>query len=473
MRRLLLIVAVAAALAGCPSPAECGPTASCVDAGPSTVDARAADVSTVPADAPPVDGPVSGGCALPAPFDVGATYTTTLHVAVGGTGGGSEADPFGSIEDAAALATPGTRIVVHAGTYAGGLYVSDLAGTAAAPIAIVGEPGAVLEGGGEALHLSNVAYLVLEGLEARGSTANGINVDDGADGTASAHVVFRDLFIHDIGTGGNNDCLKLSGLDDFWVLGSEFSGCDAGDAIDMVGCHDAIVAGNHFHDSPGSGGVQMKGGSADVLVHGNLFEDQAGRSINAGGSTGLEYFRPLEAPHEAARLRIVANVFVRSGDTPIAFVGCDACVFAHNTVIDPGTRVSRILQESTDARFVPSRNGLFVDNIVVYEASVVSFADRFVNVGPGTAPATFTYGSNLWYARDDPSRAPMIPASIPPETGSISGMDPMLDASAGIPAASPAAGLGRVLSEVAGLPDRAGRCRPSPPAAGAYEPAGP
>jgi len=312
---------------------------------------------------------------------------------------------------------------------------------------------------------------VLEGLEARGSTANGINVDDGADGTPSDFVVFRDLYVHDIGGGGNNDCLKLSGLSDFWVVGSELSGCDAGDAIDMVGCHDGIVAANHFHDSPGSGGVQMKGGSADVLVHGNLFTDMGGRSINAGGSTGLEFFRPIDAPHEAARLRIVANVFVRSGDTPIAFVGCDACVFAHNTVVDPQTRVSRILQESTDARFVPSREGIFVNNVVVYEASVVSFSDRFVNVGGGTAPETFTFGSNLWYARDMPSSPPMIPSPIPAETGSISGMDPMLDASFGISASSPAVGLGRALAEVAGLPDRAGRCRASPPAVGAYEPA--
>ncbi len=36
---------------------------------------------------------------------------------------------------------------------------------------------------------------------------------------------FRNLAIRDIGTGGNNDCLKLSGANDFWVLDSEFSNC--------------------------------------------------------------------------------------------------------------------------------------------------------------------------------------------------------------------------------------------------------
>lgn len=451
----------------CPStPAACPPR---TDVGP--IDAPPMDATSVDAPiAPGTDAPVTSACTLRQPFDVGVTYTRTLHVTVGGTGDGSSmASALGDIEEALGDATPGTRIVVHPGVYTGGLYVSGITGTATAPIALHGEPGAILEGGGEALHVSASEYLVIEGFEARNTTANGINVDDGGDGSGGNHLVFRDLHIHHVGTGGNSDCLKLSGLDDFWVLGSEMHDCNAGDAIDMVGCHDAVIAGSHFHDSPGNG-VQGKGGSADVLMHGNLFERIAQRSVNAGGSTGLEFFRPIDAPHEAARLMIVANVIVEPGDTPIAYVGCDACVFAFNTVVEPGMRIARILQETTDARFVPSRNGLFVNNLVVYEASVVSSSFRFVNIGGDTAPETFTFGSNLWYASDSPSTAPMIPAPIPAETGSISGMAPMLAADFTIPAASPAVGLGREVAALAGIPDRVGRCRGTPPAAGAYEP---
>ena len=60
---------------------------------------------------------------------------------------------------------------------------------------------------------------------------------------------------------------------------------------DHVGCHRGFIHGCAFSDSSG-GGIQMKGGSSDILVHGNTFTDIAARAINAGGSTGLPYFPP-------------------------------------------------------------------------------------------------------------------------------------------------------------------------------------
>src|SRR5688572_2724467 len=165
-------------LAGC----SCGPDCpSCpADTGgrdaPGT-DAPGADVPGLDApgtDAPGTDAPIASGCTLPQPFDVGFVYTRTIHVAVGGTGDGSSAaSAMGDIEAALGMATPGTEVRVRAGVYAGGLYVSGIVGTAAAPIALRGEPGAILEGGGEALHVSASEYLVIEGFEARMTTANG------------------------------------------------------------------------------------------------------------------------------------------------------------------------------------------------------------------------------------------------------------------------------------------------------------
>jgi hypothetical protein len=365
---------------------------------------------------------------------------------------------------------------MHAGTYLGTTYAGSLEGTADAPIAIVGEGEAVLDadGASEVLHVAEARYVVVEHLTLQNATVNGINVDDGGTyDTPAEYVVMRDLVVRSIGTGGNNDCIKLSGLDRFLLTGSDVSGCNAGDAVDMVGCHDGVIAANRFHDTPGSGGIQAKGGSSGTLIHGNVFVGVAGRSINAGGSTGLEFFRPLDAPYEAAGLRIVANVFVRSGDTPIAFVGCDGCVFANNTVIDPQTRVTRILQETVDARLVPCRNGVFVNNVVVFQTGVIGNPDRFANVGPDTAPETFGFGSNLWFATDDPGwTGPTLPAPIPAETGSVIGQDPAFeDAAAGnydVPATSPVRGAGRTAQNSPG--DFAGRCWGDPPAIGAFQP---
>ena len=55
--------------------------------------------------------------------------------------------------------------------------------------------------------------MIIHDLEVRNTTANGINADDGSDyanADASRFLIFRNLFIHDIGSGGNQDCLKLS-----------------------------------------------------------------------------------------------------------------------------------------------------------------------------------------------------------------------------------------------------------------------
>jgi hypothetical protein len=416
--------------------------------------------------------------ALAEPFDGGATYSRTLHVSPKGSasGNGSAEAPLDSIRTAVRLATPGTRILVQAGTYSGSTTLTGLRGEAGRPIAIVAAGEVVLDAAGASTVLagSDLRYVVVEGFTLRGAATHGIHIDDGGSyDTPTEHLVLRRLTVAGAGSGGNNDCIKLSGVDRFFVLDSEAWGCNRGEIIDMVGCHEGLIAGNYFHD-PVASGVQAKGGSADILIHGNVFADIPGRAVNAGGSTGLEFFRPLEAPYEAGRIRVLGNVFVRNGSmsgASIAYVGCEECVFAHNTVVEPRTWVARILQETTGERFVPSRNGLFVNNLVVLRQADLR---TIVNVGPGTAPGTFVFGSNLWYALDQgPGWAgPTLAGGIMPETGSVIQREPrFVDDERGdyhIPLTSPARGAGRDLT-LPTPPDFDGRCWSNPPAIGAFE----
>jgi hypothetical protein len=316
-----------------------------------------------------------------------------------------------------------------------------------------------------------VSFVIVHDLEVTAQTANGINVDDEETASGNTHdLVFRDLFVHDIGDGGNQDCLKLSGVDRFHVLGSEFAGCSGGSAIDHVGCHQGVVAENLFRDLAGNG-VQSKGGSDDIEITRNRFESAGERAVNMGGSTGFEFFRPALSTSgmnfEARDIRVTANLFV-GGVSPIAFVGCVDCLAANNTLIDPERWVVRILQETTSTTeyaFSPASNGRFVNNLVYYSLGALS---THVNVGADTSPETFTFSNNLWYAHDAPEDSE--PGSLPvTESAGVYGADPgFLGADdRHVDASSPASAAGMTLENV--TTDLDGQCYASPPTIGAYE----
>ena len=436
------------------------------------------------------DGGPDGADDLPAQcgelltFENGKTPASYLHVAVEGSdssGDGSPERPFATISRAVRAAAPGVAVVVHAGTYAGGNWIENLRGTAEAPIWLggaTGEPRPVIEGGGEGLHLVKPRYVIVHDLEVRQAANNGINCDDGgeyADEDAARFVVFRDLDIHDIGGDGNQDCLKLSGLNDFWVLESHFARCGgnmSGSGIDHVGCHRGVIASCFFEQNSGNA-VQCKGGSADLDIVRNAMIEPGERAVNLGGSTGFEFFRPplsADQPNaEARRIRVQANVIV-GGTAALAFVGCIDCLAAHNTIITPRRWLIRILQETTSQGeyvFEPCGNNAVVNNIFYFDRSVIS---TYVNIGSNTAPETFNFAGNLWYARDDPaSSRPQLPVE---ETSGIYGQDPgFVDASQGdwhIGPSSPAANSGVNWPDLTAT-DRDGRCFGSPPSRGAYQ----
>jgi hypothetical protein len=418
-------------------------------------------------------------------FENGLQPAAVLHVATGGndsTGNGSAGNPFASIERAAQVATPGTAIRVHAGTYAGGQYLEGLAGTPAAPIWIGGAPGEarpVLEGGAEAIHFTRVRYLVVHDLEVRNTTANGINMDDGGDVNdpdATRHVVFRNLYIHHIGTGGNNDCLKLSGVNDYFVLDSEIGFCSTGGSgIDHVGCRGGLIAGNYFHDTGNA--IQAKGGSEDIEIRENRFVNGGGRTLNIGGSTGFAFFRPplstTQPNFEARDIRVVANVIEGDTQAPIAFVGAVNSLAAHNTIVAPSSRwLLRILQETPSASppytFLQSGNNTVAGNVFYFSTTNPPFSVH-LNIGGDTAPATFTFARNLWYSYSNPAQSqPGLPVA---EANGIYGQSPVFaDAPGGdyrLGHGSPAAFSGATLAGVV-TDFRCARYAPAP-SRGAFE----
>jgi len=362
------------------------------------------------------------------PFDRHAVYHRTVHVHPDGddaSGNGTPDAPVGTVTRAMRDVAPGTRVVLAPGRHAPIGSLSDLRGEPGAPIAIIGAEGSIIDGRltdevTAGLHLSNPSYVVLEGLTVENAYPHGISIDDGGDyATPAGPVILRGLALRNIGRGKNNDCLKLSGVDDFQVLESEFANCDKGEAIDMVGCHRGFISGNTFRKTPLTA-VQTKGGSSDIVIHGNRFIEVTARSVSMGGHTGDSYFRPLDAPYEAARIQALSNIFYRSGDTAIAFTGCIECLAARNTIIDPQGHVLRLLEEHPDRAV--GRDGRFAYNIVVFKSKM---ARELVGAAADSQPQAFSISSNLWYALDRES----VPATthdrrFPSDEQAVLGVDP-------------------------------------------------
>jgi len=189
----------------------------------------------------------------------------------------------------------------------------------------------------------------------------------------------------------------MSGVDHFVVRRCRFEGW-GGSGIDMVGCHHGAVEDCTFIGRPGfsqSNGVQLKGGTEDVLVQCCFFKNAGQRSVNLGGSTGLQFFRPRVNDYEARNITVAGNRFVGSM-VPVAWVTADGGHVHHNTIVLPDKWVLRILQESGDARFKPCHDGVFEHNLIVFDSKI----QTFVNIGPRTSPKTFRFRHNAWHDLD-------------------------------------------------------------------------
>lgn len=322
---------------------------------------------------------------------------------------------------------PGTKILLKPGNYDGGMHFTDVRGEGDKRITLGSvDPAnpARIVGGGSGLQFSDPCFLNIQDLIIERATGNGLNIDDGGTyGTPAHHITIKNVQVYDLPK-GNHDGIKLSGLQNFEVVNCTVDRW-GGSAIDMVGCSSGVVMNCTFKRG-GDSGVQCKGGSVNITVSGNRFEDFGQRGINLGGSTGLDYFRPplTNLPrsdrYEAKDVQVWDNTFI-GGVAPIAFVGSVGCKVTYNTIYSPGRWAIRILQETTDASFSPASEGIFTDNLIVFRSS--NWASGGVNIGPGTSPQTFKFARNQWFCEDAPDRSrPNLPTE---ESEGIYGKDPL------------------------------------------------
>lgn len=335
------------------------------------------------------------------------------------------AGPVVVVRDAAQLRAalgalkPGTTLRIGPGEYPGGQSVRGVARLTVEALDAKNPPH--FKGGSGGWHFSQCDGLTVRDLRVSGQRAGGLNFDDGGQSARPTRgVTLERVEVSDIGAQGNHDAIKVSGLTGLTVRDCVITGW-GGQGIDLVGCHQTLITGCRFTGKPGfsaSAGVQIKGGSSDVTVEKCRFTKAGERAVNIGGSTGLSFFRPPGARHEATRV-VVRDCVIEGGLCAAAFVGVDGAEFTGNTVLFPERWVFRILQETRGENFVPSRNGLVKGNRIVFRAAQMR---EVVNVGGGTAPETFRFEGNQWFAEDRPAASkPRLPVA---EKDGVYGRDP-------------------------------------------------
>jgi hypothetical protein len=330
-------------------------------------------------------------------------------------------------------AKPNTKILLKPGEYEGGLFFENVRGKPNNPIIIAALDHAnppVIKGGGECLHFSEAAYLEVHNLMLVGARYNGLNIDDGGSfDTPAHHIKLIGIIVRDIGPQGNCDGIKLSGVTDFRLENCVIERWgDGGQGIDMVGCHNGIIANCilRFEDDKGFG-IQAKGGSRKIRIVRCRLEHAGARAIQLGGSTGLQFFRPpLQSgrSHAEARNSTVEGCTIIGSTAAIAFTGMEDATVRFNTIYRPKRWAIRILQETREEGFIPCRNGAFTDNLIVFRSD--EWMEGGVNIGPFTAPHTFTFARNWWFCMDKPGQSrPRLPV---PEKDGVYGVDPKLRA---------------------------------------------
>jgi len=123
-------------------------------------------------------------------------------------------ESFGSIDD---LLGPGDRVVLLAGVHDDSLLITNVHGSADAPIIVTGQLDAdgdfatVLDGG--YIRVRNSTHLMIRDLEAVGSTSrHGIEADpDSAGAKLTQDITFRHIYVHDLvgGDGNGTICLQV------------------------------------------------------------------------------------------------------------------------------------------------------------------------------------------------------------------------------------------------------------------------
>ncbi len=329
-----------------------------------------------------------GPCGALPTFADGIKPASLIFAAPDGTptAAGTRAEPF-DLSTALDNLAPGVALRLLGGTYAGqSIASSDLRGTADAPIWIGGCPGdkPVLDGTAlSPITIKQPQYLVIHDIEITGpvDARSAVELGDGGvrDMEVATNVVLRGLDIHDLDDDASPDsqpnCIRLTGVYDFWVTDNKLQRCAIKDltdtifskAIDLVGSHRGVVARNAISDIPYAG-ISLGGGTSDVDIARNVIKAVGVRGIALGQFVRVEDFRPPlpASTAHASDVRVYANVIEGAREAALGYEGARNCRMEHNTFVFPDKEVFRFSAlDDIPSLSTVGGDADFVNNIVV------------------------------------------------------------------------------------------------------------
>lgn len=333
--------------------------------------------------------------------------TRVLHVSVGtGTGDGSANNPFHSIQAAVNAATPGTAILVHAGTYTENVKIpNNRGGSSSAPVWLVSADGAQKA----TIIAPDATKPVIQALGVDNYVIRDLKLSGGYDGIQFSqsgrdftNLVNNVVLQNNVITNVAHDGIKVGQADNVYVLDNRIDKVGAEEGIDFVAVTNAVIARNEISNVGGtSAAIFAKGGSTNIRIEDNFIHDVSGDGISAGGNTDATSFKPGYTGYEAKNVDVIGNRVENVGKRPVSVRGAFDVDVAGN-LLEAGTKYATAVYVTTGSQ--NSTHPVFTKDVRI-SGNTVAAAKIVVQIDAGNGAGVVESGtkSGSWSDSVGPS----------------------------------------------------------------------
>lgn len=335
-------------------------------------------------------------------FTFAATPTRYIYVSTTGSDAGSHAagQPYKTIQAAVNAATPGTAIMVSAGTYTENVKLPGTGGTADKPIWLISADGPQAA----QIVAANNSVSTIKGLGTDNYVIKDFQISGGLNGIQFSqsgqnftNMVTNVLIEGNVIVNTKEDGIKISQADNVSVINNVIRNAGQ-EAIDFVAVQHGTIAHNEAVNTLGnSAAIFAKAGSSDILIDSNYVHGGKSDGIVVGGWSGfsydangqLLYWRPGTTGYEARDVVVTNNVITDVSKRPINVLGGQNVDISHNFLEANPTYYTTINVGSGSPQ---SPRPLYSSNVDIHD-NILSQDVRQLYIEKGSAVDVFSGNS--------------------------------------------------------------------------------